>query len=363
MKRNLLLIIVIAALRVAPSGVAYAGTIPLNDNWNGFDPEETQGLSINGLLDLADQSATGFTATIRANTLNATLSTYRPRIFQTFADQPFTNYGSRVEVTFDVIFNNQLVVGDTQFRFGLCDTNLNQAINVYYDIGKPSGPAVRARWDNAITTDLDNPDIYEPTNWNDFGNSSVNLSPTFGNTHAVPNGVGLGVDGALATKHSFRYSLERTPGGLLQDSVWSNDQGSQLAGYSGFYSEVSGDTPLWQVVNGFGFYFHNDAPFGDPGSFTVSNLKISTGFSITSAQQDAASKDVTLAWESSPADTSQGASYVVQYCTDIAAANWISLSTNFSATVSPDGYSTSYTNSAPTDAMRFYRVQKIYLSP
>src|SRR3989442_1560859 len=98
------------------------------------------------------------------------------------------------------------------------------------------------------------------------------------------------------------------------------------------------------------------------GSYPVSNLKIYSGFYITAFQQETTSGDVVLTWESNPLDSVNGALYDVQYSTSLSSPTWISLAnTNISpATTFPEGFLTSSTNSAPLDAARFYRMQKVY---
>ena len=85
-----------------------------------------------------------------------------------------------------------------------------------------------------------------------------------------------------------------------------------------------------------------------PGSYTVSNLKVYSGFPIIETKRDPVSGDTTITWESSKVDTCK---YVVQKSTNLSA--WIPLSTN-----DPAAYVTSYTDSASTNSTAFYRVLK-----
>lgn len=355
------------SLRIALAGfslatmilAAPAQTIPLVPIWQSYNP--------NNLLSLSNQSSSGFTAFIATNTAGGTL--VLPRIYQTFVDQPFTNYGARVAVTFDLVFNNATVVGDTQFRFGLGNTNANELVWVGYDIGAPNGTCIRERMDPSSSPGISSPGPYQVGNWNDAFISGANLTvpiggPSFVSSSSFPNGAGLGVAASLATKHSFRYSVERIPGQLMQDTVWSNSAGTGWVGASGAYNEssLSTNTPAtWQQINTFGFGCNNTGLFGaNGGSYTVSNLKIYNGFMITGFKSDAASGDVILTWESSPYDSTFGASYQVLSTADLTPP--VTWATNAIVTSSNDqgGYWTSYTNAATGDAAQYYQIQKLY---
>ena len=356
-----------------------AQLISLSSTWGQFDLQEQVGYSA-GLMTLANETASGFSATIASNGINPGVdspgypskSQYLPRIYTIFANQPITTNGQRVTVAFDVVFNTVADPSNVgSFRISLGDTNANNAWGAFMGLGTTTGATLR--YDSTITQDTNWVDLvsgfflYEPPG---FTNNNVQTNLSFGSFcdlngssvggQPAPNGIGMGVD--TNTVHSFRFSVERTPSGLQFDEVWSNTAGADvinaafapLAGGNGDdHSGLANITP-WTNVNIFGFALFGTGAnmhfFGnDPGTFTVSNLRAYAGFGVTGIQREA-SGDVAITWESSKVDVCQ---YVVQTSSDL--NTWTSVSTN-----SAGGHLTSYTNSAPTASQVFYRVQKTY---
>jgi hypothetical protein len=182
-----------------------------------------------------------------------------------------------------------------------------------------------------------------------------------GTPPGAPNGVSMAAD--TTNKHHIRFSVERTPVGLQTDVAWSNSAGTNVTtcagapvpGGNGDDHNGLANTLPWSTVNVFGLCLFgtgaNEHFFGyNPGSYTVSNLKVYSGFYITAFAQDAASRDATLTWESSAADTCQ---YVVQRSPNL--KNWTSIATNTTG-----AYLTSYTDAASPAGANYYRVQKMY---
>ena len=172
----------------------------------------------------------------------------------------------------------------------------------------------------------------------------------------------IGVDTNVV--HHFCYALERTPVSMLQSSIWSNEAAAPIRHCGrGKYADtvLSIYSPTnWQSVNMFGFGYTKDTMFVDVnGSYTVSNLKVTTGFSLTSVELDSGTGDVILTWQSTPMDNTVGASYVVQCATNLASPTWTSISTNY-APETAEGFWTSATNAATVDEAALYRVQKVY---
>ncbi|HVU28112.1 MAG TPA: hypothetical protein VHG71_10305 [Verrucomicrobiae bacterium] len=366
----------LVAIGLMVSSNLHAAPVQLSNTWQAFDPA--------GLLTLSGQSSQGFTATIATNTSplgNAALS----RIFQTFSDVPFTNIGTSVEVSFDVIFNDVANVGDTTWRFGLCNTNVNELISPMIDTGPPAGTSMRSRMGNRgvtkpgpITLDPDNPGNFEVTNWNNGFILSFNLAGDLALGTAIfshnsvngdmvgPNNIGLGQSGYLSTVQHFRYSVERIPGQLLMACVWQNTYNgvADFESICGEYDESnSTNTPVdWAQVNAFAFCCTGSSLFAaGSGSYTITNLTISTGYPISNVTRDPNSGDVALTWETTPYDSEMGVNYSVQYSTDL--VSWTTLATlpgEDQTDAATWGYWASYTDSAPADQMRFYRIQRVY---
>jgi hypothetical protein len=364
-----------------------AQPVALADTWGEYDLEQEKGQSANGLLILSEQSSSGFTAFISSNVINSTVSDfppksqYLPRVFQTFADQPITNFGSKVTVSFDVVINTNVpAANNVGFRMAMGDTNANNSILAGFDFGTVSGSSVLLRYDVTITQNTNWSDIgtgfylFSPTNaayaWGSFCDGGANLS-TVGTTSGAPNNQSL----QPGAKHSFKFSLERTPVGLMTGTIWGNDAGPELiasaanpiSGGNGDDHNGLTDVRPWRGINAFGLCLFGTGsnPVSwdtNGGSYTISNLKIYSGLNVTSIQRNSGSGDVVLTWESNPLDGVNGALYDVQYATNLAAPAWVSLAnTNIApAATFPDGFWTSYTNSAPPDVARFYRVQKVY---
>src|SRR4051794_1847292 len=132
--------------------------VQLSSTWIEYDLEQEKGQSANGLSVLSNQSSTGFTAFIKSNVLNAVVSDfppksqYLPRIVTTFRDQPITNVGSRVTVSFDLNINTHVPAGNNVgFRIAMGDTNANNSILAGYDFGDSAGGTVLLRYDVTIT--------------------------------------------------------------------------------------------------------------------------------------------------------------------------------------------------------------------
>lgn len=366
--------------------VSQAQPVALSSTWGEYDLEQEKGQSANGLLVLSGQSSSGFTAFIKSNVLNATVfdfppkSQYLPRVYQTFAGQPITNHGSKVTVAFDVVINTPVpAANNVGFRMAMGDTNANNSILAGFDFGDASGGSVLLRYDVTITQNTNWFDesgfyLFSPTNadfgWGSFTDGGGNLT-AIGITSGAPNDQSL----QPGAKHHFKFSLERTPAGLMTGAVWGNDAGPALIGAAanpipgGNGDDRNGlaNVRPWQTINCFGICLFgtgsNPVSWDENGgSYTVSNLRIYSGILITAIQRDAGTGDVALTWESNPLDGVNGAFYDVQYTTDLASPNWISLAnTNISPEATfPEGFLTSFTNAAPSDAARYYRVQKVY---
>jgi hypothetical protein len=405
MKRYTPLVVVGLMLAAVQPALVHAQSVPLADSWSEYDLEQDKGQSVSGLLTLTGQSSTGFTGTVRTNSINSTVanfppkSQYLPRIFQTFANQPITNNGSRVTVSFDVVMNSPVQNYNVAFRVSLGDTNANNAVLAGFDLGAADGQNVLFRYDRSITANTNYLDpssvlglvtfnnstlwfLFSPTNldysWGSFCDGSDNYGITASSASgSAPNGVNL----APGSKHSFSFSVERTPGGLLLRSIWGNTNGAGVVASLGYPTPGgAGDDNNGQInqngkvvpmnnINCVGFCLFgtgsSSAPFFDSGSYTISNLRVCSGFPITAIQRDPASGDIGLTWESNPRDFINGALYDVQYTTSLTSPGWTSLADTNIAVLDPSmdllgGFSTSYTDSAPVGPARFYRVQKTY---
>jgi hypothetical protein len=364
-----------------------AQPVPLASTWIEYDLEQEKGQSADGLAILSGQSSSGFTAFIKSNVLNATVvdfppkSQYLPRIVTTFPDVPITNLGQRVTVSFDVDIHTPIpAANNVGFRMALGDTNANNAVLLGFDWGDAAGQTVLVRYDGTITQNTNwlDPDTFfylnSPTNkdyaWGSFCDAGANYS-TAGLTTGAPNGVSL----KPGSTHHFQFSLERTANGLMVGSIWGNSAGpavistggNPIPGGNGDDHNGLTDIRPWRGVNCFGICIFGTGSNpvswdANGGSYTVSNLKIHAGINITAVQRDPASGDVALTWESHPSDNLNGALYDVQYTTSLSSPNWISLAnTNIApAATYPEGFLTSYTNAAPADPARYYRVQKVY---
>src|SRR5690349_2471273 len=122
MKRYILLIAAALPLLNVMSSVVHAQPylpplrpdqlISLSSTWGQYDLQEQVGYS-SGLMTLANESSSGFSATVSSNGINPGVdsppypskSQYLPRVYSIFAGQPITNAGQRVTIAFDVIFN------------------------------------------------------------------------------------------------------------------------------------------------------------------------------------------------------------------------------------------------------------------
>jgi len=386
MKRHASVIAASLLAAITPT-LSHAQPVALANTWGEYDLEQEKGQSTDGLLILSAQSSSGFTAFIKSNVINATVidfppkSQYLPRVFQTFPGQPITNNGAKVTVSFDVVVNTPVpAANNVGFRLSMGDTNANNAILAGFDFGDAAGSSVLLRYDATITQNTNLFDglgyyVFTPTNmdlsWGSFTDSGANLT-TSGLTSGAPNNQSL----QPGAKHNFKFSIERTPVGLMTGTIWGNDAGPALIsnagnpilGGNGDDKNGLANVRAWQSINCFGICLFgtgsNPVSWDENGgSYTVSNLKVYSGILITDIQRDPASGDVALTWESNPLDGINGALYDVQYTTSLSSSPaWISLAnTNIApADTFPEGFLTSYTNSAPADAARFYRVQKVY---
>jgi|ERR1043166_58613 hypothetical protein len=383
MKRYLPILAASLLLGALIPSLTQAQPISLPGTWGQYDLQKQQGFSA-GLLTLAAQSASGFTATVGSNGIAVgpdypayngypSKSQYLPRVYTFFAGQPITNNGQRVAFSFDVKFNNVADPSNVgSFRITMGDTNANNSWGAFMGLGTTSGSTLR--YDSTLTQDTNwfnpnngyylfmPPDLLNPSNPTNYSLGSLcdfNGSSVGGGN--APNGVGLGAD--TNTAHHFRFSVERTPSGLQADLVWTNSAGAAitesafapLAGGNGDDHSGLANVSPWTNVNVFGFCLFgtgaNEHFFGyNPGSYTVSSLKAYSGFCITDIQRDPDSGDTTLTWESSKVDVCQ---YVVLRSGDL--STWTPISTNAAV-----GATTSYTDPAPPGATQFYRVQKLY---
>lgn len=363
---------VLLLLAILLPSLVSAQPIPLSSTWIPYDPQEAENVQPNGLLDLGGQSASGFTATIRSNGYAPAYparSQYLPRIVQTFPDQPMTNLGSRVTVSFDVVFNTLAKKNiDVAFRMSMGDTNVNNALLAGFEFGTPSGQVILLRYDVSITQDTNYLDMVNgfwtfggPYLWGSFCDGGGNMASA-GTPPGAPNGLAMATD--TTTQHHIRFSAERVPiagGGLgLQvDAVWSNSGGPDVTGAAGAPipggngDDFNGLTNVkpWTNINCFGLCLFgtgsNQDFFGDEGSYTLSNFKAYYGFQITDFQRTDSEGDI-VTWESSPVDVCQ---YVIETSPDLSA--WSPIYTNVAG-----GFTTSYTNSTPAGSPLFYRVLK-----
>lgn len=345
--------------------IASAQFVPLSSTWGLYNPSNIATLSL--------QSDTGFTVTYVDNTPIGAANAALPRVYTVFPAQPFTNTGSRVCATFDIVFNNPATGGDRQFRFGLGNTNQNELIYSTWDTGNPGGTVSATRMDSLQAQGISTPGWqHEPGNWNDaYIGSAVALtavgSPNLTQLTApsqIPGGVGLGGSDYATARHTFRCSVERIGGKLLQDVVIANNLAPGWGGTAGIYDEslLSTNTPkFWQSVNTFGFGGNNPNLFGvSGGSYTVSNFKVHTGFLVAKHSRDPITGDFTLTWESSPYDFALGASYQVLSSTNLPdPLAWVTNATVVPAT-DTSGFWTSYTNTATSAEAQFYQVRKLY---
>ncbi|MEJ6642786.1 MAG: hypothetical protein QNL33_05980 [Akkermansiaceae bacterium] len=292
--------------------------VPLVALWGQYDKTEIVN-GAPGILALRDETKTGFTAAIGEDTLMtdgdppAVDQAARPRIYQTFSPQLLSSVGQKASLSFKVKFNDVPIVGDTQFRFGLTDTANNQAVLGMIDIGTPAGTTLRMRRDDSIT---EASTTFVPGDWSHFGNAGA----TSGSTTGTPNGIGLQ---DTTTTHAFNLTLERVIGGIQWTTFWTNDVGA--ATISATTSIVDDSLLPMNVVDGIGFHFFNNAPFGaaTTGSFVISDVVVTgeggaaaAGPAKLEITDIAVSPDfttTTLTWRSKP-----GKIYAVDSSTNLA---------------------------------------------
>ncbi len=328
--------------------------IPLVALWGQYDKAEIVN-GAPGILDLADESETDFTAAIGENTLMteadppAVDQAGRPRVYQTFAPQLLASVGQKASLSFKVKFNDVPIVGDTQFRFGLTDTERNQAVLGMIDIGTPEGTTLRMRRDDSIT---EASATYLPGDWSHFGNAGT----TLGQTTGTPNGIGL-VD--TATTHEFTLTLERVVGGIQWTTLWGNDAGPATISAT---TSVFDDSALpMSIVDGIGFHLFNNAPFGaeTTGSLVISDVVVTgegggiagpVALEFTNIVVSSDFITTTLTWRSKP-----GKLYGVDYSTNL--ATWLEINDS----VASQGGETAFPapNPLPVEEALYYRVREL----
>ncbi len=374
-------------------GRALSQPLALGSTWGQYDLNETVA-GAPGILALTNQSATGFTAAIGENTLDVdgvagVDQTGRPRIFQTFNPQQLSKVGQKATLKFKVKFNNIPVSGDTQFRFGFADTAHNQGVLAMIDMGPTDGGSTwRLRPDISVTgsrnADAGNNLIrqYVDGDWGDFGNTGradfiidatgtrlplvdpatnaawaqprFQQGGTFNGSGGLPNGVGLA---DTTTTHAFEMTLERVATGITWSFIWGNDLGAGTV--TGLANPVVDDSYLrLNSVDGIGFAFINNAPFGaaTTGSFDISDVSISaeggggTALPFQVTQVGVSGTDVAITWNSVPCTL-----YSIYSASDLGNPSvWARLAGPSEAS----GHTTTVILPGQTGPKRFYQVRR-----
>ncbi len=348
MKANPSLILAGLLLVALQPLLTQAQPVTLSGTWTEYDLAQILN-GAPGNLQLSAQSASGFTAQIKTNAVDVNPADgvgdaqARPRIYQEFRALPFTNIGSRVTLSFDVVFNNAVAVQDTGWRYGFVTTNIGLAFTAQLDLGAPAGTTVRIRHDddgisltNGVTV------TYTPGDWSDFGD----FNNTRASSSGTPNSVGLN---DTTTVHSLRFVLERVTGGLQQLNVWSNSAGTAtvITTTPSIFDDVGTGQP-WTSVAAVGFWCNNNDMFNGVGSYTISNLNVTYGFPVT-AVRDNGTGEVTLTWASLPIGPN---TFTVEYSSDLTTWN------DLAASLPSGGLTTQYTDTAAASApIRFYRIR------
>lgn len=262
-----------------------AANVTLNSTWNEFDWNQSNPTAPNaGILELSNQSPTGFSATIAPNTLDidgtaGTDSPGRPRIYQTFTPLALATVGDSVSLSFTAMAANTMISGDSQFRWALGQTSKNHGAWAATDFGTPGGNTATTRFDGSIT-DPSVSSTYVPGNFGHF----LNSGSTRGSSSVLVNGTAIGDPLVnLATEHYYTLNLSRVAGGLSWTFSYGNNAGA--AGPNtvtvGFFDDsVTDPTPtngangLMDAVDTLAFGLWSDTPFGagTTGTLTLSNI-------------------------------------------------------------------------------------------
>lgn len=354
-----------------------------------------------GNLAISNQTSTGFTAWIATNDVDVVNNTTgaigadgaiepsgRPAVFQEFKALDLSREGQKVTATFDLKFNHALAPSDQFVRFGFGNTNNNSAFYIKMDSGTGGGDILGFRSD-ATTTDTNGTTLISATfdplgnlatatnlnvpvvgpsggfvsgNYSHFLNSGGLNAP--GSSYppningAYPNGVGIGVPGALEVVHTISMSIERVTGGLKIGATWSNSAGADLrvSGYNTPYIDAplpAGHGRLDQI-GCLGFNLMNNDLFTNGyagGTLTVSNFRLDYTnppvFEITQVIKDPLSDVLTIVWRSKPGET-----YTVESTDDGFTHDWFTEQGG----IASQGESTSV--SIFSSPNRYYRVRK-----
>ena len=137
----------------------------LPDAWGEYDYKQYL-YGGSGNLVLTGQSATGFTALVSINDVDAlhpdaglkepdgTVELAgRPAVYQEFPPLDLSAIGQKITATFDLKFNNALVAADQPFRFGFGNPANNSAFYIKMDAGEAvdGGDILGFRSDGAMT--------------------------------------------------------------------------------------------------------------------------------------------------------------------------------------------------------------------
>jgi len=262
-----------------------AANVTLNGTWNEFDWNQSNPTSPNaGILELSNQSPTGFTATIAPNALDVDGaagidSPGRLRIYQTFTPLMLATVGDTVSLSFTATAANAMVAGDSQFRWALGQTGKNHGVWASTDFGTPGGNTATTRFDGSIT----DPNVSSGYVSGNFGHF-LNSGSTRGSSSTVVNGTALGDPLVnLATEHYYTLNIERVTGGLSWTFSYGNNAGAagpNTVTVSFFDDSIIEATPtngangVMDAVDTLAFGLWSDAPFGagTTGSLTYSNI-------------------------------------------------------------------------------------------
>src|ERR1043166_714405 len=222
MKRYPSLLAAVLLLAALLPSRTQAQPISLPSTWGQYDLQEQIGYSA-GLLTLAGQSSSGFSATVSSNGISPgaggaptfpSKSQYLPRVYTLFAGQPITNNGQRVTFSFDVKFNTVADPSNVgSFRISMGDTNCNNAWGAFMGMGTTSGSTLR--YDSTITQD---------TNWfNPINGYYLFMPPDLANPMNPTNysfGSFCDLSGSsvgTTSGSTFRYDAT-----ITQDTNWFN---------------------------------------------------------------------------------------------------------------------------------------------
>ena len=311
----------LAASLALTSGL-HAKPVTLPSTWGEYDYKQYL-YGGSGNLALSDQSATGFTALVSVNDVDAVNATNftktpdgtvepagRPAVYQEFTPLNLSVIGQKITATFNLKFNNALVAADQPFRFGFGNPANNSAFYIKMDSGEGGGDILGFRSDGAMTgtngQTLKSP-TFDPNGnladavplnyptvgpnggfvsgfYSDFFNSggwTGNAYPPNIGGGIYPNGVGLGVEGTLDVVHTITLSMERVAGGLKIVASWGNSSGPGVVTSTYSTPYIDADPPTGHGSLGqigcLGFYMTNNDLFGlgaAGGSYTVSNFSL-----------------------------------------------------------------------------------------